>query len=145
MSSCVPATFVLFLSELPLGDTASTSLPTAFNSFSSELPLGDTDSTQLSSPSSVPDFTSSAVSLVLSVPSSGILDFFLINYASPLVDGAPISSNSVASADLASAFATDVIEKSQDLESSSAPMAVLPSDFPAASRLGKRLSVLTCS
>ena len=80
-------------------------------SFSSELALGDSDSTQPFSPSSVPDFISSAVSLVLSVPSNCsllalgdsdstqpfCLDFFLVNSASPLVDGAPISSNSVAS------------------------------------------------
>ena len=85
-----------FSSELPLGDTDSTSVPAAFVSFSSELPLGDTDSTQPSSPSSVPDFASSVVSLVLSVPSSGSLDFFLVNSAPPLVDSSPISSNSVA-------------------------------------------------
>ncbi len=77
-----------------------------FVSFSSELPLGDPDSTQPSSSSSVPGFTSYVVPLVLSVPSSGSLDFFLVNSASPLVDGAPISSNPVA---LVSVLANDVI------------------------------------
>jgi hypothetical protein len=93
------------------------------------LALGDTDSTQPFSPPSVPDFTSSAVSLVFSVPSSYSLDSFLVNSASPLVYSAPISSHSVA---LVYVLATDVIEKSQDMESSSAPMAFLPSGFPAA-------------
>ena len=46
-----------------------------FVSFSSALPLGDPDSTQPSSSSSVPDFTSYVVPLVLSVPSDGSLDF----------------------------------------------------------------------
>ena len=41
--------------------------------------------------------------------------------ASPLVDGAPGSSNPAA---LLSVLATDVIEKSQGMESSSAPIAV---------------------
>ncbi len=105
VSSCVLVAFFSFSSELPLGDTDSTSVPAAFVSFSSELQLGNTDSTQPSSPSSVPDFTSSAVSLVLSVPSSGSLDFFLVNSASPLVDGSPISSNSVASSSRFPSFA----------------------------------------
>ena len=50
------------------------------------------------------------------------------NSASPLVDGAPGSSNPAA---LVSFLATDVIEKSQGRGSSSAPMAVLHSDFAA--------------
>jgi hypothetical protein len=52
-----------------------------------------------------------------------------VNSASPLVDGAPGSSNPAA---LVSVLATVVIEKSQGIKSSSAPMAVLPSGFPAA-------------
>ena len=54
---------------------------------------------------------------------------FFANSASLLVDGAPGSSNLAV---LVSVLATDVIEKSQGIKSSSAPMAVLPSDFPAA-------------
>jgi hypothetical protein len=70
-----------------------------------------------------------------------------VNSASPLIDGAPNSSNSVANsasplvdcapgssnpAALVPVLATDVIEKSQGMESSSTPMAVLPSGFPIA-------------
>ncbi len=99
------------------------------------LALGDTDSTQPCSSPSVPDFTSSAVSLVLSVPSSCRLDSFWVNSASPLVDSAPISSHSVA---LVYVLATDVIEKSQGMESSSTSMAFLPSGFPAAVPYGTK-------